>query len=410
MVLENQTFFCDSCGCEFQGNLCPDWLDTASHFSFSRPDQAYFALLHDYYNYFYANGPIPTQRHISQLLDDYPHYWQFFPCDKLSVERLLKILNHLQSQEDTDFLNHFPWQQISENQWCSLLKRRPALVKYCPWEHFNATQWSELLAANPKFAEHCDWTKFTAADWRVLLPRHPRLFAQCNASEWSSGDWAALLAVAPNFADKCPDWSHFRPNEWLAILAADTKLADRCNCWKEFSAAAWPTLLKVNPDFCTRCDWTILGDEEWRTILMDDLRNRSAYLARHGGIPPERPSFAYDDLYHPWYLAIYSYLHGKQIPTALEMFPTLAEQYLSWDQLKGEEWLECFGKKPELAVNCRLQHWKSIVEYINQLPEDKKYSVKNCNLACWQNRLAIINYAVTDEITQLDPEEFYTLV
>ena len=410
-ILDNQDFFCDACGCQFQGSLCPDWLDNASHLAFSRDDQAHFALLKDYYKYCYANGPIPTPRHLNALLDEYPQYWRLFPCSTLSVERLLKILNHPSFQEDPNFLEQFPWQQLSGRQWCILLKRRPTLVQHCPWDQFDATQWSELLTANPRFASHCDWQKFTPQDWCVLLQQHPKLFNHCHTQNWTSHDWAALLAKAPIFADKCHDWKHFRPEEWLAILNADPALASHCECWNDFPGEAWPALLKLNPDFSTRCDWKKLRGEEWRTLLLDDLRNRSAYLARHGGVLPEGTlSFAYDDLCHPWYLAIYSYLHGTQILAALEKFPALAAQYLDWDRLQGEEWLACFAEKPDFAANCRLSHWRTIVEHINQLPENQRYSVKNCNSGCWQKRLEILNHADTNEISQLAPEEFYTLV
>ena len=80
MVLNNETFFCEACGCEFQASAFPAWLAQAVCID-NEGDTSLADMIRDVYSYLYANGECPSRNILSKILKADRNLWRLFPPD-----------------------------------------------------------------------------------------------------------------------------------------------------------------------------------------------------------------------------------------------------------------------------------------------------------------------------------------
>ena len=66
-ILDKEIFFCDCCGCEFQGSDFPDWLSHAVCIAGDKDRQALRDMMIAVYSYLYANGKCPDENQITAI-------------------------------------------------------------------------------------------------------------------------------------------------------------------------------------------------------------------------------------------------------------------------------------------------------------------------------------------------------
>ena len=79
MILENRSFLCEACGCEFQGAQHPTWLTSATTHQLNNSDRQLFKDMQVLFAYRYADGNCPSTAFLEELLLQYPQYRQLFP-------------------------------------------------------------------------------------------------------------------------------------------------------------------------------------------------------------------------------------------------------------------------------------------------------------------------------------------
>ena len=95
MILENQSFICDACGCEFQGTMYPTWLETASHNRLNQADMQLFKAMQGLFKYLYAGGACPSGDFLEELLLSNPQYWQLFPVNSIPVSVIINYYRQM---------------------------------------------------------------------------------------------------------------------------------------------------------------------------------------------------------------------------------------------------------------------------------------------------------------------------
>ena len=89
MILNNDVFFCDACGCEFQASVYPQWLPNAVCAENDSNSMIHKDIMVVLYSYLYGNGPCPAENVISQLLQADLNLWTLFPIDKIFILNFL---------------------------------------------------------------------------------------------------------------------------------------------------------------------------------------------------------------------------------------------------------------------------------------------------------------------------------
>ena len=102
MILNNELFFCEACGFEFQPSEFPQWLLDAAC-AREHNDSPVKEMIRAVSAYLHAGGPCPSENIISQLLQAEPALWKLFPTDKLAVSDLLNLLGNKEFSAEFDF-------------------------------------------------------------------------------------------------------------------------------------------------------------------------------------------------------------------------------------------------------------------------------------------------------------------
>jgi len=313
---------------------------------------------------------------------------------------------------------HLNWQAFSAEEIFSAFKFFPELLGYYPfsdsnvdnvdWNRFNAQDWARAINFIPN---HSPVKKIYALisgnGVEKILQEKPAWARYCSWSKIPASEWVQILVHSPQWASHCP-WKIFTCSEWLELFKLDQAYAQHCD-WNKFTSSDWVAILKQYPGFSQHCPWEKIAFDDWKPILTNDLLDKAAYEAKGSQANWPR-SFDYDSLRHPKYLAIFSLLHATGVMEALSRHPHLEDRYLDWNKLDGEEWLHCLAKDPQYARKFTKAHWQKILNYIKTLPEEKQHSVSNFNLYLWERRQEVLDAAHLQELVNLPPDDFYTLV
>ncbi|MBQ7178453.1 MAG: hypothetical protein IJS08_13645 [Victivallales bacterium] len=416
MILDNQAFFCESCGCEFQGTVFPGWLDSASHLRLSREDEQLHKNMQVLYSHLYAGGAKPSSSFLEELLQQHPEYWRLFPANVIPVKVVLKLL-----LSEASFAEGFDFSALSSPDWLELLLKAPSFAAKCPWKKFSRyivetsrklpdsfLRNSEVLFASSGLAEdkrfspdateekqalynpiafackmgwkaHLNWNAFNLEDvfaafkaYPMLLKEYPFTRFKLEDFDWKrygASNWDVAIGCIPQKSPLLKIHSLIMGKNVDAILAANPQWEKYC-CWNEVSSAEWVKMVIASSKWLSSCPWGIFNSREWLAILK---------------VKPEYASRCQWQLFNcaEW----------------LELFKLDIDyaRYCDWNKFSSRNWVDIIRAFPALASHCP---WQSLpANYLISLFRiDRKY-VSKCtrwdkfNANAWME-LFEIDYAL----------------
>lgn len=378
MILENSSFFCDACGCEFQGTVYPSWLSTASH-HLLRPEESQLCKsMQALYLYIYAGGCCPANSFLTELLIAYPQYWHLFPSQNLPVEAIIKLL-----AEDADFAASFDFSSLASGNWLALMAKDVHYAAKCPWEkvsqyiietddalplaflqkrelvfaesglkdsrYFSATSsdWKTKIANPIVFAKkvgwqkHLNWDAFTEKEIFYSFQAYPELlgsypFTKSNVAtfDWNRynlSNMARAMNIIPKDSPLRKIYSLLSGNNVEEILNENPEWEKYCS-WSKISTAEWRRLIVASGKWSSRCPWHIFIASDWIYILQ------------------YRPDFA---SICPWQI-----FHFEDWMQLFKIDINYADK-CDWQKITPENWVALIIEYPTLASHC---NWSLLTE------------------------------------------------
>ena len=394
MILDNQAFFCESCGCEFQGTVFPGWLGSASHLRLSREDEQLHKSMQVLYSYLYAGGAKPAPLFMEELLQQHPQYWRLFPANVIPVKVVLKLL-----LSDASFAEGFDFSVLSSPDWLELLLKAPSFAAKCPWEKFSRyvveinrklpealLRNSEVLFSSSGLAEdkrfspdateekqalynpiafaykmgwkaHLNWNAFNLEDvfeafkaYPMLLKEYPFTRFKLEDFDWKkygARNWEAAIGILPQNSPLLKIHSLVIGKNVEAILKAKPQWEKYCS-WSEISSAEWVKMVLASSKWLSSCPWGIFNSREWLAILK---------------VKPEYASRCQWQLFN---CAEWLELFKLDIGYA---------RHCDWNKFSSRNWVDIIRAFPALASQCP---WQSLPpnDLISLFRIDKKYISK----------------------------------
>ena len=230
MILDDGTFFCESCGCEFRGSDYPRWLAAASCSADQKRAPEYGAMV-ALYAYRHAGGGPPAKNIISALLKADRSLWKLFPPDKLPADLQATLI------DDAEFRSRLDYSRLTGEQIVSLLAARPGLLAEKPelegilrWEMLTSLQWAKLLIAAPDslpLRKHCVWRKIIDADWEKIIRDGKNDYALAVYRVRRGTEVAASIKKYPELKKYIP-WTRIPMPEYLNLLAEFPQFVKKC--------------------------------------------------------------------------------------------------------------------------------------------------------------------------------------
>ena len=417
MILNNEVFSCDCCGCEFQGSVFPDWLSHAVCNVNGKDQKALQKMMIAVYSYLYANGPCPDENTISQLLENNLEFWPLFPQKKIPSSLLFQLL------EDDAFVSAFDFGSLTNARIVEILYRRPDLIGKIPLEKLDGNDWPVLLAAHPELVSHCPKEMLLSiarghSDPASIPPDKVEiLFGHCpfkndfrfirTAPAEPSGESASpslfdsedIFFAFINFFSlgKYVDWGKFTPSALLPVFKkypsiltgypfAGNNLTDFD--WTSYSKLDWrhitakitlpPVLrpvcelrtgkkiaenLKHHPELERFCNWDAMSSAEWTDLLISFPSNCWS-SCKWNVIEESDWNKIIRDGRNVYAIAVYEVSRGKNVAANLKKYPDLKKS-LNLTAIPASEWFGLLSEFPEEAANCP---WQKIHQYIKRLP------------------------------------------
>ena len=399
MILDNQSFICDACGCEFQGTIYPTWLSVALHNRLDQTDLKLFQDMQVLYAYLYAGGTCPSNDFLESLLLSNPQYWQLFPVNNLPVGSIVKLI-----ATDAHFAQSFDYSTLSNSNWLELLGLEPSFAFKCPWTevsryvveskkalpsalHQNSEKifansglgtdkkfsssaaeekyniFSPIVFANKmKWMEHLNWDAFRIEDifsaFQVdpkLLNYYPFTNENVDSFNWSQYDttnWIQAINVIPRHSPLAKIHSLRYGNDVEAILKDNPQWAKYCD-WSKISADDWLHMVLDSSPWASHCQWNIFNSSQWLSIL----KNK-----------PEHASHCSWDVF--------------KFPEWLELFKfdISYARHCDWSRFTSRNWVKILQLYPEFSAHCNWKtidsdDWKKILT--NDLIDRTGYDTKN---------------------------------
>ena len=396
MILDNQAFFCESCGCEFQGTVFPGWLGSASHLRLSKEDEQLHKNMQVLYSYFYAGGAKPASSFMEELLQQHPEYWRLFPANVIPAKVVLKLL-----LSDSSFADGFDFSALSSPDWLELLIKAPSFAAKCPWKKFScyivetnrklpdsflrnseAIFASSGLAEDKKFSPdateekqafynpiafackmgwkaNLNWSAFKLEDvfsafqaYPLLLKDYPFTQFKLDDFDWKkygASNWDVAIGVIPKNSPLLKIHSLLIGKNVEAILKANPQWEKYCS-WNEVSSAEWVKMVIASSKWLSSCPWGIFNSREWLAILK------------------AKPEYASHCQWQLFNCAEWLELFKLDIGYA---------RHCDWNKFSSRNWVDIIRAFPALASHCP---WQSLSanDLMSLFQIDRKY-VSKCS-------------------------------
>ena len=433
-ILENHSFLCEACGCEFQGASYPAWLNTASHCPLDPLDMQLFKDMQSLYAYLFAGGNCPSADFLEQLLLSYPQYWRLFPSESIPDAVVLKLM-----ATDAVFVRDVDFSTLSEANWLEYLGINPAFADKCPWDRVSRyvvqsnqelpaalLQQKELIfeksglkmdkafssrasrqrcnlfnpivfAKKMQWETHLNWKAFGVEELFSAFQLYPELlkdypFTKENVIQfaWKRYDpsnWEKVINDIPPQSPLHDIYSLVSGKNVGIILQNNPQWERYCN-WRRISADDWLLMLREFPQWKAHCPWRIFNSEQWLFLLKTDLD-----YGRHC----------------PW--GIFSYVEWHEIFNLVDTGDFKArqgsvargwERALNYDTLSHPEYLAIFNLIHATGVAEALKRypnfekeyldWNRVSgeEWLRCFAENEHYADR-CNTYHWRKILGFIN-------------------
>ncbi|MBR4663159.1 MAG: hypothetical protein IKO93_04735, partial [Lentisphaeria bacterium] len=319
MILSNEFFSCDCCGCEFQGNDFPQWLSHAVCIANGKEQTALRDMMIAVYAYLYADGPCPNDNMMSQLLENNLDLWTLFPRDKIPSSLLLPLLG------DAAFVAAFDFGSLTNAKMVEILSQRPELISKCPLEKLAGNDWLVLLAARPEFVSLCpeEMLLSTARDHSDPASIPPEkveiLFNHCPFKN----DFRFIRTSTAEPAGKSASPGLFDSEDIFFTFVNFFRLGKYVD-WGKFTPSAQLQIFKKYPFILTSYPFTDkkLTDFDWTSYSNSDWQQLTAKITLPAVLCP-----------------VCELRTGKKIAENLKQHPEL-ERFCNWDAMSSAEWTD----------------------------------------------------------------------
>ena len=456
MILNNEVFFCDACGFEFQLSEFPQWPLNASC-AREHNDSPVKEMIRAVSAYLYAGGPCPSENIISQLLQEEPALWKLFPTDKLPASDLLNLLRNKEFSAEFDFA------LLDGTKIAELLSLAPEYTDKCDLTRLTTGNWLYLILKQPQFSEKCPWETLVAyiishpasagnmpQDWQKIFKYFPyqtdnrfqkKAFrnAETRNIPGNIGDFFAvvdffnfykhvawklftpadLLSAAKKYhriLHNYPfnnnnlvnfDWNSFAFSDWEALFSATGIPPVLLPVFELGTGKRVVTNLKTYPKLAPYCNWSKLKSKDW-TALLTEFPQESIYCEKcdWNKLTPAAWDKILQDGRNAFALAVHNALNGKKILALFKNHPA-AKPYIAWEKIAVPDWFDLLAMDQQLAEHCP---WQKVAEYILTLPEEQRESVKTVRRRLWKKRTELLSFVDFSKLQALPIEHYYTIL
>lgn len=450
MILNNEIFFCEACGFEFQPSEFPRWLPGASCARTDK-DSAAKEMMCALYSYLYAGGPCPSESIISQLLKEDLTLWRLFPVSRIAISDIPALL------DNEEFLAGLDFELLDGGKIAELLSLKPDFAAKCDLNKLTAANWIDLILKQPQLAGKCPWetlvsniisqnvsVKITQKNSHKIFQYFPYKtdprFQQklCGSAETHSlpGSTGEFFAVV-DFFDfyKHVDWKQFTPADLLSAaqkyhLILTHYPFDSSNLtnfdWNtfplseemEFPAVLRPVFelqtgkrvvanLKNNPKLSSCCNWSKLKSRDWVDLLI--AFPRESTYREHCDWRKLTEAAWYkilQDGKNTFAVAVYNALNGQKVLSLLKNHPEV-KPYIAWEKIAVPDWFDLLAQDPRLAEHCP---WEKVAQYIMHLPPENRQSIKSTHRRLWKKHTELIPFVDFTKLQTLSTGQYYAIL
>jgi hypothetical protein len=456
MILNNEVFFCEACGFEFQLSEFPQWPLNASC-AREHNDSPVKEMIRAVSAYLYAGGPCPSENIISQLLQEEPALWRLFPADKLAASDLLNLLRNKEFSAEFDFA------LLDGTKIAELLSLAPEYTDKCDLTRLTTGNWLYLILKQPQFSEKCSWETLVTyiishpasagnmpQDWQKIFKYFPyqtdnrflkKAFrdAETRNIPGNIGDFFAVVDFF-NFY-KQVDWEQFTPADLLSAAKKYHRILHNYPFnnnnlvnfdWNSFAFSDWEALfsatgippvllpvfelrtgkrivtnLKTHPELHPFCNWSKLKSKDWCDLLI--AFPRESTYREHCDWRKLTPAAWYkilQDGKNTFAIAVYNALNGQKVLSLLKNHPEV-KPYIAWEKIAVPDWFDLLAQDPRLAEHCP---WEKVAQYIMDLPPENRQSLQSTHRRLWKKHIDLIPSVDFSKLQRLSTEQYYTVL